>query len=338
MMPPPWQPPPRRGIGRTIFIIILILVLFVSILMNVGLIAMNATSGLASNNIKETTLVSGDEKQKIVVVPIVNEMILEAQADLLNKMLDVADKDTAVKAIVLQIDTPGGSVTASDEMYHRIITYKTAHPTVPVIVTMGGVAASGGYYAACGADYLFAEPTTITGSIGVLMPQYNISKFADNWGIADTSIHATGTPYKTAGSMFKPPDPQETKYFTDLIDADFAQFKTVVTAGRGTRLTQPLPVIANGMAYTATQAQTLGLVDAIGYPPDAYAYAAKKLGITGMEVVKYEQNQGLLELLMSQSNISPPKAAGSVQINGVQINAANLDEIMTPRLLYLWRG
>jgi ClpP class serine protease len=92
------------------------------------------------------------------------------------------------------------------------------------------------------------------------------------------------------------------------------------------------------MAYTSTQAQTLGLVDAIGYPADAYAYASKKLGLTGMEVVKYEQNQGLLDFLTSQSTLSPPKAAGSVQINGVQINAANLDQLLTPRLLYLWRG
>ncbi len=339
MMPPPWQPPPRRGIGRTIFMVILILVLLFSIILNVGLMVMvGANSGLATNGIKETTLVDGDAKQKIVVVPIVNSMILEAQADLLNKMLDAADKDSAVKAIVLQIDTPGGSVSASDEMYHRILTYKIAHPGIPIVVTMGGVAASGGYYAACAADYLFAEPTTITGSIGVLMPQYNISGLAEKWGIQDTSIHATGAPYKTAGSMFNPPDPQDTKYFTDLIDADFAQFKSVVTTGRGSRLTQPLTAIANGMAYTSGQAQTLGLVDAIGYPADAFAYVSKKIGITGMQVVKYEQNQTLIEMLTSQSSISPPKATGSVQINGVQINAANLDELLTPRLLYLWRG
>jgi protease IV len=339
MMPPPWQPPPRRGAGRTIFMVILILVLLFSIVLNFGLlIEIGASSGLSANGIKETTLVAGDEKQKIVVVPIVNEMILNAQAELLNKMLDAADKDSAIKAIVLQVDTPGGSVTASDEMYHRIVTYKTAHPGIPVVVTMGGVAASGGYYAACGADYVFAEPTTITGSIGVLMPQYNISKLAQNWGIEDTSIHATGTPYKTAGSMFKPTDPQVTAYFVALLDSDFAQFKTVVTTGRGNRLTQPLASIANGMAYTSGQAQTLGLIDAIGYSADAYAYVSKKLGITGMEVVKYEQNQSLIEMLTSQSTLSPPKASSSVQINGVQINAANLDELLTPRFMYLWRG
>ena len=337
-MPPPWQPP-RRGIGRTILIVVLILVLLVSIFFNVILtVVVGSNSGLSSNGIQEKTLVDGDAKQKIVVIPIENEMILNAQAELMSKMFDSADKDSAVKAIVLQIDTPGGSVSASDEMYHRILTYKTAHPSVPVVVAMGGVAASGGYYAACAADYLFAEPTTITGSIGVLMPQYNISGLAQKWGIQDTSIHATGADYKTAGSMFNPPDPRDTKYFTDLIDADFVQFKAVVTTGRGKRLTQPITVIANGMAYTSSQAQTLGLVDAIGYPADAYAYVSKKIGATGMQVVKYEQTQGLLELLTAQSAITPPKAASSVQINGIQINAANLDELLTPRLLYLWRG
>jgi protease IV len=336
-MPPPWQPP-RRGIGRTIFIVILIVGLLISILVNVVLVAVNGSSSLASNGIQEKTLVAGDDKQKIVVIPIENEMILNAQADLMSKMFDSADKDSAVKAVVLQIDTPGGSVSASDEIYHRILTYKTAHPGVPIVVTMGGVAASGGYYAACAADYLFAEPTTITGSIGVLMPQYNISGLAQKWGIQDTSIHATGADYKTAGSMFNPPDPRDTKYFTDLIDADFVQFKAVVTTGRGKRLTQPITVIANGMAYTSAQAQTLGLVDAIGYPADAYAYVSKKIGTTGMEVVKYEQSQSLIEMLTAQSTVPAPKAAGSVQINGIQINAANLDQLLTPRLLYLWRG
>src|SRR5207244_10085803 len=97
---------------------------------------------------RENIVVDGDPTQKIAVVPIVNSMMLEAQAERFDKTMTTVEKDANVKAVVLKIDTPGGAVTAADEMYHRILVYKQRKPGVPVIVTMGGFATSGGYYAA----------------------------------------------------------------------------------------------------------------------------------------------------------------------------------------------
>jgi protease-4 len=343
--PPPWYPgppqPPRRrgGALRTLLTVIGVLVLLVSIITNVALIGHDAIAGgLGAAGVRETTLISGDSDQKVALIPIVNEMILESHAQLLDKMLEAAEKDASVKAVVLQIDTPGGAVTPSDEMNQRILTFKKRKP-IPVVVTMGSLAASGGYYTACAADYLFAEPTTITGSIGVLMPRYNFAKLADKYGVEDISIHATGSPYKTAGSPLKPPTTQETEYLVGLIDADYTRFKQVVVAGRGSKLTQPITEIANGKAYTADEALKLGLVDAIGYPADAAAYAATAAKLSKMTLVKYDAPPTLLELFSSSAASLPPaKAAGGLQINGVQINAASIDSLLTPQLLYMWRG
>ena len=331
-----WGGPPRRSRWGTVLRVIGVVVLVISLLLNVILFGTVAVLGThAGENVRETTLVAGDNDQKIAVVPIVNEMILQKQADQLTHLLDAAEKDMDVKAVVLQIDTPGGGVTAADEMHQRIMDFKVKRPTVPVIVTMGSVAASGGYYAAAPADFIFAQPTTITGSIGVLMPQYNASRFAQKYGIEDTSLHATGTPYKTAGSWLKPPTTQESDYFVHLLDSDFAQFKQVVVSGRGSRLKMPIEQIANGKAYTAQDALAMGLVDQIGYPADAYAYAARAAKLSHMMVVRYEEPSSLAELLTSRWGGVAPSA--SLRINGVDVSA-NLEALLTPKMLYLWRG
>ena len=310
--------------------------LVISLVLNLILFGTVAVLGThAGENVHETTLVAGDSDQKIAVIPIVNDMILQKQADQLTHLLDAAQKDNDVKAVVLQVDTPGGGVTAADEMHQRIMDFKAKRPGVPLVVTMGSVAASGGYYAAAPADFIFAQPTTITGSIGVLMPQYNASKFADKYGIEDTSLHATGTPYKTAGSWLKPPTTQENEYFVHLLDSDFAQFKAVVVSGRGGRLKMPIEQIANGKAYTATDALSMGLVDQIGYPADAYAYAARAAHLSRMMVVKYDEPSTLAELLTSRWGGAAPEA--SLRVGGVDVSS-NLDALLTPKMLYLWRG
>jgi len=293
----------------------------------------------SSHTARENVIVEGDAKQRVAVVPIITDLMLEAQADQFEKMMTAVEKDDTVKALVLKIDTPGGAVTAADEIHHRIELFKTRKPGVPVVVTMGSLAASGGYYAACAADYLVAEPTTITGSIGVLMESINISKLAEKYGVEDTSLHATGADFKTAGSWMKPVNDRDTQYFISMLDSDFAKFKDVVTTGRGSKLTEPINTIANGKAYTADEALKLGLVDQLGYAPDAYNYVESKLGKSNMEVVQFEQPSSLMELLSSsKSNVLPGEARGGVQFNAVNIDAGKLNEMLTPRMMYLWRG
>jgi protease-4 len=252
--------------------------------------------------------------------------------------MKTAEADKNVKGIVIENDSPGGTVTASDEIHHRIMEFKKARPGVPVVASMGSLAASGGYYIACAADYVFAQPSTMTGNIGVLFPRYNVSRLADKWGIEETTLASTGAPYKNAGSMFKPEKPEDNAYFQDIIDKSFAQFKAVVQAGRGPKLSKSLDQIANGQIYLAPDALALGLVDKIGYIDDAYAHAGQ--GLKKMQVVRYHNPPTLLEALGSKSNVGPIGASASAGSGGVnvQIDPQKVQEMLTPRMMYLWRG
>ena len=198
---------------------------------------------------------------------------------------------------------------------------------------MASLATSGGYYAACGADHVFAQPTTFTGNIGVLMPRYNFSKLMEKYGVEETTIVSTGATFKNAGSSFRPETPEEKAYMQQLADSAFTQFKKVVQDGRGSRLQAAIEVIANGKVYTAADAETLGLIDQIGYLQDAQAVAQSKAGLSNPTIVQYQEPPSILNLLMSSKTRT--EAPGAVNVN-VDVNL--LHELMTPRPMYLWRG
>lgn len=344
----PGFPPPKRGFGRFfIFLMVLILAgaivfhgLASSVLFNLGVIAASAKA--TGKVAPETTLVDGDASQKIVVIPVTG-VIMEESAEKFDRMLTQAEKDSAVKALVIAIDTPGGSATASDAMYHRLDKFKKdakdAGKNIPVIISMGGMATSGGYYLACAGDYIFARPGTMTGNIGVILPRFNISKLFDKWGIEETTIASTGATYKNAGSMFQPENPRDTAYIQGLVDTTFTQFKDVVKAGRGSKLNGDPADLFSGKVFMGEEAKAKGLVDALGYEDDAYNYAASAASLKDKEVVKYDEMPSLLHLLGAESKLDPPKAEGrGVSVNGVTIDAKALEDLVAPRPLYLWRG
>jgi protease-4 len=315
-----------------------------SIAANIYFLIFAGILGGGGDGSRTTTLVSGDIKQKIAVVPITG-VIDENTADRFEKTMKRLESDENVKAIVLDVDTPGGGVSASDEIYDRVLKFKE-NKHVPVVVTMGSLAASGGYYISCSADKIVAQRTTITGSIGVLMPRYDLSKLGEKYGVADDSIHSTGATYKTVGSPLKPITPDERQYLTSLIDDAFATFKEVVTKGRGTSLKKPIDEIANGKAYSASEALQLGLVDQLGYKSDAYDLAAQLAHLNNKYVVKYEPIQSLFEALgASDSKFGGGSGGGGSPAagpsGGININidtARVLQELTTPKLMYLWRG
>ena len=341
MMPPPmyYGPPPKaRGGGfvRGVFVTLATTIFGLSLTLNIYLLL--ASGFLGGSSQRSSDLVEGDPMQKIAIIPIKGVIMDDASAQFA-RFLKQAEADSAVKAIVLEIDSPGGSVTASDEIFHRIERFRADHPSKPVIVSMAGLAASGGYYVACGGDYVFAQPTTLTGNIGVLLPQYNVSELFDKWGIEETTITSQGAPFKNAGSMFRPESPEERAYLQGIADKAFAQFKGVVSKGRTGRLKKPLVEIANGKIFMADDAKALGLVDDVGYLHDAYKHAATKAGLSNPTVVRYQDPPTLMDMLMSgKSNVSGAGASGSVTINGINVNASDVYEMTTPRLMYLWRG
>jgi protease-4 len=328
------MPPPRsRGFWGPLITLLAVVLLVVSLITNLVQLV-GAFS--ADRTLKQTTIHTGDLKQVVAVIPIVNNMILHAQAVELEKVLKEVGDDDNVKAVVLRIDTPGGEVTASDEMYQSILDFKLKRQNVPVYVSMGGLATSGGYYTACGADYLVAEPTTLTANIGVLAENINISKLAEKYGVEDQTLHSTGADFKTAGSMLKTPTAEDTAYLQALIDSMADRFHDVVKKGRRGRLKAPMATIFNAQAYTATAALSMGLVDQIGYLDDTCKAAASKAGLTNPTIVKYEEPSPLLAFLQARSPLPDSEATGDIKINGMPVEIPALHQMLDRRPMYLY--
>jgi protease-4 len=336
--PPGFFPPPRppRSFGRALITTFATTLFGISLMLNIYLLILSGLMG--EHGSKSNTVVQGDPKQEVAVVPIINQIITQKDADALDTLMKQVEKNENVKALVIRIDTPGGEVAPSDEMYHRILKYKKEHASIPVVISMGGMATSGGYYTACAGDYLFAEPTTLTGNIGVLMESLNFAKLCDKWGIQDTTLHSTGADYKTSGSMFREPTTQDTAYMTSLLDSIADQFHAAVNTGRAGKLDpKKMTEIFNAQAFPAQKAKDLGLVDEIGYEEEACKYAASKAGLTNMTVVTYEEQSSLLKLLSGKSGLPDPQASGATRINGMAIDSPQLNRLLNPRPLYLWR-
>ena len=294
MMMPPFYPPPPPPRGRSfagaIFTTLATSVLGISLLLNVILLFSTASS--AKQGFQEETIVDGDSSEQIAVIP-VHGMIDDDLVQHFEKMISAAEKNSSVKAIVLDIDSPGGAVTSSDEIYHRILAAKEKKH---VVASIGGLGASGAYYISCAADYVVAEPTSLTGSIGVIMPSYNIHKLTESYGIEETTIVADGGTYKNAGSPFKPETDQDRAYFKSILNDALKGFKGIVESSR--RLpTGQIDTIANGKIYTATEAKGFGLIDQIGYPRDAWDKAASLAGLKNKEIVRYEPSGSWLNAL-----------------------------------------
>lgn len=349
---PPWGGPPpyARPRGGGMFLRAVIATLLVVVLLDlvgINLIVL-ASIGAASAQprVKEVTVEDGSTDQSIVAIP-VDEIITDDTAHQFDEFLTAAEQDKTVKAIVLEIDTPGGSASASDAMHHRLELFKdhmkNSGRDVPVIVSMGGMATSGGYYVACGGDYIFAEPATMTANIGVLLPRFNVYELLKKYGVEETTIVGSGGDYKNLGSMFQPEDPKAREYLQGLVDATLEQFKKVVLEGRQGKLPKDTSGIFNGRVYMADDALKLGLIDEIGYHEDAYAFAKSKSHADGAQVVRYQPPPLLQRLLNvdSLANIGGGQARSTSQtinFNGIGLDQRSLGELLAPRPMYLWMG
>jgi protease-4 len=209
---------------------------------------------------------------------------------LVESQLARAAADPDVKAVVLRINSPGGSVVASNQIYHMIKDFEK-----PIVVWMDEMAASGGYYIACGADYIVAHPDTLVGSIGVISQFINADDLLDEIGV-DVVVITSG-PHKDTGSLFRDMTEEEQAYWQSLIDETYEEFVDVVVEGRDLP-EETVRELADGNVYTGRQALKDGLVDAVGLPEDAVAKAAELGGIEGEpRVIEIDALPAFLEAL-----------------------------------------
>lgn len=267
---------------RGLFLAIVILFLFVFIfLAGIG-------SGLLLSG--EHSFSSGDK----VAVLRVEDVIIDSQIYL--DSIETITKDDKVKALVVRIDSPGGAVGPSQEIYSEL---KELGKKMPIIASIGGVGASGGYYIACSAEKIYANPGTITGSIGVIAQFASYEKLL-NWAKIDVEVIKSGK-YKDVGSAFREMSEADKQYIQQLIDNVYAQFKTVVATSRGLD-TKQIDSVADGKIYTGEQALNLKLIDELGTINDAIAAAGNLGGIEGdPEVITFPKKKSkLFDLLNSK--------------------------------------
>lgn len=233
-------------------------------------------------------------------------------------LLERATIDSTVAAVVLELDTPGGSVTDADRIHRQLGLLKAAGKKV--IVLMGDLCASGGLYAAVAADRILAMPTTVTGSIGVIISGLNVADLLAQHGVKDTSI--TSGPNKALLSPTLPVDPAHTEILKGIVDAMYQRFVKLVSEGRGLTLEQ-VKAVGDGRLLTAEQALAAHLIDEIGYPEDAMRTARELAGTEPLDVMRYEIEPTLIELLKSQAR--PPVPAVMLLANSLS----------APRAMYL---
>ncbi|HXK25697.1 MAG TPA: signal peptide peptidase SppA [Myxococcota bacterium] len=238
--------------------------------------------------------------------------------------LDRARRDDSIDALLVRIDTPGGTVTASDLLYQEILRFKHERG-VPVVAQLMGMATSGGYYVAMSADTVIAHPTTVTGSIGVIFAGVNLSGLMAKYGVADQTL--TSGPFKDAGSPLRPMRPDERAQLQSVIDDMYQRFLDVVRRGRPALAPDEVARLADGRIYSAQQALANGLVDRIGDVEDAVELARTRAGVEEARVVTYHRPREYRKnLYTAEADESAPR---------VEWPMRRL-QLPQPAFLYLW--
>jgi protease-4 len=208
------------------------------------------------------------------------------------RALRQAADDRFVRAIVLRIDSPGGEVTASDTIYKAV---KETGTRKPIVVFMDSMAASGGYYIACGSRRIIAHPLAITGSIGVIMQGIGYDGLLGKVGVEMRTFKSG--PMKDAGSGSRPMTEAEKEFFQRMVLQNYDRFVQIVSDARGIPVDELRNGIADGRIYLGEEARARKLIDETGYIEQAYAVAKELAGITDAEIVLYHSRPSFLELL-----------------------------------------
>ena len=226
-----------------------------------------------------------------------------------------ATLDSEVKAILLEVDSPGGAVTPSDEIYSALERFKAEDEERRILVFIRDLGASGAYYAAMAGDYIMAEPTAIVGSVGVIMQTLNMKGLGDKVGLQSVTI-ASGK-NKDMLNPFKEVDPLHVEMLQGLVDDMYGRFATIVEESRGLDSRELL----DGRVLTASQAMEEGFIDGIGYWPDAVSKMAGLLDVDDIYLFRYTKRRNFFETLMESKFPQLPDMAS----------------MTAPRFLYQWK-
>ena len=322
--PPATTKTAKKRTGWRIFWgIILVLSVLANIALFLMLIGVVAVFAAGQKGIfTEEVIQAGPRTTKIVVISVRGVIDGERTQDVY-RQLKSARQDEGVKGLIIRINSPGGTISGSDQIYNEILKYRDKTGK-PVVAFMQGIAASGGYYASVACDKIVAEPTTITGSIGVIMGYLVLQELLEGKLGIQPVIVKSGRK-KDWPSSFQPPTEEQIQYLQDkLIIPAYERFVQIVADGRASLTLADVRQLADGSIYGAAEALDEKLIDDIGYLDDAIEQVKLLAGIEEAQVVEYHRPFSLAEFLRSHNR------------NILKIDRATLYELSTPQILYLW--
>jgi protease-4 len=285
----------------------------------------------------EERVISGDGAAKVLLLEISNVITSQEDRDgfgwntpestlgRVEAELTLAAKDDAVKAIVVRINSPGGTVNASDSIFHQLRRFKDDEG-IAVVAHFMDVAASGGYYVALAADEIVASPTTVTGSVGAVAYGINVRELMSKIGVGNQTIKSGAK--KDIGSPLREMTPEEREVLQSVIDGMRDRFVDLVRERRPNVDAEALQTIADGRIFGADQALAVGLVDRIGYLEDAIEVARRRARLHEARVIMYRRPQEYSESIYSRS--SAPVEVSLLRLGGPGTS------IPSPSFLYMW--
>ena len=312
----------------------LVMLLFV-VFSGCTLFKINVTPTLGP--LKEKT-VSGEGGDKVLLVDIkgvisnkkqVSALGVEMNVGLVDRVREIlkkAEKDDDVKALILRINTPGGTVTSSDIIYHEIKTFKE-RKKIKVFAVVMDLAASGGYYVAQAADQIIVHPTSLTGSIGVIAMKMNLSGLMDKMGV-DFEVVKSGD-HKDFLSPFRALTKDERLIFQETINDLHQRFVSTIADNRKQLSRDEIKNLADGRIYTSQQALDAKLIDQIAYMDEAEEFIKKDLGLDAMRLVIYHRTGQYKSNIYSSTPLPP-----ALNFNLVNLNF--IPETPGPNFMYLW--
>ncbi len=317
---------PKRRTGWKIFWGIItgfsVLANIVLFLLLIGVVALFAVG--PRDTFIEEVIQPGPRMNKIAVVNLTG-IIDSEQSRHVKKQIDLARRDSRVRAVILRVDSPGGTISGSDQIHNEILKYRDEEGK-PVVAFMQGIAASGGYYTSVACDKIIAEPTSITGSVGVIMGYLVLQELLEQkLGIQPVIIKSAEK--KDWPNSFQSPTEEQLQYLQDkMVKPAHRRFVQIVNDGRPELNLADVERLADGSIYGAEEALQEKLIDQIGYLDQAVELALSLAGIEDAQVVQYRRPFSLSNLLFGRGT-------------GVfKIDKTALFELGSPQFLYLWTG
>lgn len=318
------KPRRKRSVWRVIWGIFTGLSVLANILLLLLLIGMGAMFAVGDKGFfAEEIIYDGPRTSRILVINVTGIINDETSREF-STQLKAARKDDSVKAVIVRVNSPGGAVSASDRIYNDILNYRDITGK-PVVGFMRAIATSGGYYASVACDTIIAEPTTITGSIGVIFGHFVLRELLEEKLGIEPVIIKSGQ-RKDWPSPFATPDEEQIQYLNDkLITPAYERFVEIIAKSRPQLEPLRLKQLADGSIFGAAEALEENLIDEIGYLDQAIATAKLLAAIEQAQVIEYRKPFSFADILNSQSK------------SILKIDRDTLQELSTPELMYIWK-